>query len=686
MRLLQLQTLECKTSRLKIDQIGLAPPKSLPTLRGSIVDCKGEYLAYNKPKFILNIKYNLSRLVDDRFWEANSLIRSAAKKEPRKKSLEYWENHFSDEIAELNEIIENCLKLNNVDNDYIQERLDEINNRMWRMRKYCAWKRNFPNSESFSDFEELPAEKQLMLEGEVNDLAEMKNDWHELIELKDLQDKTMAQELFASNPNVSISARGVREYPYGNTASQVIGWITPKIFNREMFEQHKFMSYKDGEIAGFAGVEYACEPLLRGKRGEIFQVKRSLAPEVIPREFGQDIQLSLDIKLQKTIEEYLTNPAKNPNFNSPIGLVLIDVKTGKILAMVSTPTYDLNTMRRKGYTEAVENDKKPLQSRAIYKTYPPGSSIKPFILIIGLEENIITPETIISCPSTPQKNWPRCWLQRKWSCHDDQWYGEGGNNGVNALRGSCNIYFTKLAHKSPADKIQMWLWKFGFGREILQVPDFSDLIENNINPDNFSSRKLDESAGIISDKRPSKTPSCFNEITLLSDGEKKWFGMGQGNLRTTVLQVANAFAALARGGIFTTPILYSNLTEAEKIQVEDLNLKPSTIKCVRDGLYAVVNKSHGTAYDTFRNTDFASLGITVYGKTGSTQGPENAWFAGFAEDDQNRSVAIAVVVEGGQHGSTDASPIARDVFEMCNQFGYLGVSFQNDIENTDSTK
>ena len=145
--------------------------------------------------------------------------------------------------------------------------------------------------------------------------------------------------------------------------------------------------------------------------------------------------------------------------------------------------------------------------------------------------------------------------------------------------------------------------------------------------------------------------------------------MGQGNLRATPLQVANSMAAIARGGVLKQPRLFKEIRDSEGMT---LGVSPQTLDIVRDGMNAVVNEPGGTAYREFAPARFAEQGIDVYGKTGSTEEPDNAWFAGFAEDGTGRGVAIAVVVEGGQHGSSDAAPLARDIIQFCIEAQYIG--------------
>ena len=111
---------------------------------------------------------------------------------------------------------------------------------------------------------------------------------------------------------------------------------------------------------------------------------------------------------------------------------------------------------------------------------------------------------------------------------------------------------------------------------------------------------------------------------------------------------------------------------ADDSEAKPLGISPATLETVQAGMSAVVNESGGTAYDAFAESEFSEYGVKVYGKTGSTQAPENACFAGFAEDLQTRCIAIAVIVEGGQSGPKDAAPLGRDIIQLCIDTGYIG--------------
>ncbi|MHC4412547.1 MAG: penicillin-binding transpeptidase domain-containing protein [Planctomycetota bacterium] len=227
------------------------------------------------------------------------------------------------------------------------------------------------------------------------------------------------------------------------------------------------------------------------------------------------------------------------------------------------------------------------------------------------------------------------------------------------------IYFSRLAAGIEAAVLQRWLFNFGFGRKILPSPAIDG---------NRSDRNLRQLHGTISSSitNPQQTISDFNQVPKLKTTEKRWFGIGQGNLRVTPLQVANAMAALARDGLYKPPRLYIDYAGQESSGEIDLKISQITLQVVRDAMYAVVNEPGGTAYNEFARNALAGQEIDVYGKTGSTEGSVNAWFAGFAKDSRGRAIAVALIVEGGQHGSSDAAPLAYDIIQFCIDAGYIG--------------
>jgi penicillin-binding protein 2 len=691
LRLTQMQLLPSSSVRSDIEELKRQRSQSrqLKTVRGKILDRTGiEVLAADEPHFQLCINYKITCFMDDRVRQGK-LLRAADKEEVD--AIAKTQKELDIGLADLNQIINKCAQFKGVRPLEIKTEIQKINDFIWNQRTFQAWARKFPDSEvreqynsiisipdyeAIADFEKKEPDltERLRLVNKV-DITEMHRAWP-LLELKTDDDIFAAQLEFLNVEGIQILPEARRSYPHGSAAAHTIGWVGPVTQNEEdrrLFEDDKLSSYLSGEICGREdGVEYVCETILRGRRGEeVEDIDGQLIRTDI--QFGRDVTLTLDIKLQQRIENYLTTYNHDPNCGPGMSAVVIEVTTGDILALVSIPVFDLNRTRY-DYGDLANDPNKPLINRAINKWYPPGSVVKPLILIAGLESGEITPEKIIPCPAQKAPgNWPSCWLYNRFRAgHDDQWE----NNARNAIRGSCNIYFSRLADKIDPLVLQQWLFKFGYGRNILLPP--LSIAETEL------SRNLRQLSGVIDSSITRGPISSFEQVPPLSKSERRQFGIGQGNLRVTPLQVANAMAAIARDGFYKRPRLFlESSQESASISTSrienressiDLNISPQTLAVIYDGMSAVVSETGGTAYTVFAPvlTSLAEQDIKVYGKTGSTEAPDHAWFAGFATDSQNNSIAIAVVVEGGQHGSSDAAPLARDIIQFCFDAGYVG--------------
>jgi penicillin-binding protein 2 len=598
------------------------------------------------------------------------------------------DKEIREKLEDLQLIIEKCSQFKAVEPNIIWDEIEKINDYVWDLRLFQAWRKNFPNSEVRDDYDSIssvPISRALadfkakqpdpnIRDGLASkiDILEMHKDWP-LLELKTDDDVFAAQLEFMDTEGLYILPKGHRFYPYGSVAAQTIGWVGPATQQRdiELFADDELLSYLEGEVCGREdGVEYVCETILRGKRGKLSHDIDGQLTGRTPTEFGKDVTLTLDIELQQRIENYLTKYPHEPNCGPGMSAVVIEVGTSDILALVSLPLYDLNRVRY-DYGDLVgDRDNKPLISRAINEQYPPGSVVKPLILVAGLETGKITPEEIISCPGqAPPEGWPRCLIFRRSGVgHDSRW----ANTARSAIKGSCNIYFSHLADMIEPEVLQQWLYKFGYGHDVLFLPDsLVDEAKTDV------VRNFNQASGIISSTIPRSKVQSFEDVTPLRESHRRWFGIGQGNLRVTPLQVANAMAAIARGGIYKLPRLIWGPGSSEG---EDLGITLETLAVIYDGMSAVVNEFGGTAYTQFEPflSTLAAEDVKVYGKTGSTEEPEHAWFGGFAQDSTARKIAIAIVVEGGQHGSSDAAPLARDIIQFCIEAGYIGESIVTD--------
>lgn len=677
-RLVHLQTTGYSHSLKEIEEARVLPPRQLPTVRGTIWDRQGRALAIDRPTFYVQISYQLTRLLDPRFKEARltQLMNKEEEDLNREEAEVLLQEELSADLRNLFIVLDTCAEMAGIEPDEIYNKVHKINDDVWRLALHIAWRRKNPDSPNVSN--EDKGRQITPLAVLKADIGEM-YDYYPLIELETDAKQLKAQVAFGEIKGVSIEPLAKRTYPYGSAACHILGWVGPAEPNENQtmdFDEDRYSRYLGGEVSGKWGVERACEVILRGRRGEI---QFNLDDELVDFKktlFGKDVHLTLDIELQKQLEDLLSDPNARSEQDTGIGAVVMEVASGDILAMVSTPTFDLSTVR-KDYGDLEADPADPLVNRALFRDYPPGSTAKPFILIAGFQEKKAGPDTIISCPMENQKQYrfPNCLLFRKGSCHDWRWQNEGGNIARNAIRGSCNVYFSHLADRLDERPLQEWLFRFGFGRAILPGPNLDEYAAE-LDREKGIERNLPQSTGLISRIRPKGPVHTIEDIpTIGHNSENRYMGIGQGIFRATVLQGANGIAAIARGGIYKNPRLFleENDPHNETDQV-DLGLFKYTLTTIRDGMNAVVYKAGGTANETYKNSKLkeGNRGLNLFGKTGSTEKPEHAWFAGWAEDNTGRAIAITIIVEGGQSGARDAAPLGFEVLRICNEMGYVG--------------
>ncbi|RKY13216.1 MAG: hypothetical protein DRP52_03325 [Planctomycetota bacterium] len=667
-RLMTLQTFQAKKARQELVEMRKKPLRQRPTVRGKILDRNGRPLAIDSPSFFLHINYQLTRYRDPR-WRQARILRSLTKDKTRAETeRELYEEEWKEDIEDLEQSIDLAWQLADVSREEIEENVKRINDQIWEQSRFVWWKRRNQDK----TWQQYRAKRESILVTDIVavDLAEMYRTYP-LVELKTPQDLQRAQIELLHLTHLQIKSEAKRDYPYDSAACQLIGWVAPwRDSEAEIFKDDAYMSYLSGEVVGKFGLEKVYEPVLRGRRGAVrYDIEGNLLERIKP-EYGRDVRLTIDIDLQQKIEAML---ATNTIEDKLSAAVVLEVANNDILAMASIPVFDLNTIRQK-YKAVSSNPNKPLIHRALQKNYPPGSVAKPLILVAGLEEKKITPHEVISCGhQPPSKSWPRCISQWKYPPpHDVRWAGEGGNNGRNAIRGSCNIYFSRLANRLDARDLQKWLFKFGYGQNILPVFMPEDISENKA-----AGRSIRQLCGSIIFGAQEKSYTDFsevNEIPADKMSEKRYWGIGQGNLRVTVLQTANALSAISRGGIYKQPRLIDAAGDSiNQPEEHSLGLSRRTLDTVRDGMWAVANENGGTAYKVFRDSPLRTKrGMKIYGKTGSTQNPSMAWFECFAEEPSGRAIVIVVLVEGGLSGSGEAAPLGEKILDLCNRTGYIG--------------
>jgi len=452
-------------------------------------------------------------------------------------------------------------------------------------------------------------------------------------------------------PGLFVDVRPRRAYDYGDLASHLIGYLG-EVDENEL-KQAKETPYRMGTLIGKYGVEYRWENDLRGTDGgrqiEVDALGREIRPLGIVESFpGNNLFLTIDLDLQRTAEEAYQD--KNG------ALVAMDPKTGRILAMVSKPSFEPDIFARnilpEEWKSLVENPHHPLQNKGIQGQYPAGSTFKIVTAIAGLESGSITPDTQFICKGAfPYGNRDfRCWK-------------EGGHGAISlhrALVESCDIYFYQVGLKVGVDLIAHYANEFNLGR----VTGIS-----------------------LPHEKPGTVPSSAWKKKRFGvpwySGETLSFSVGQGYLNATPLQLLMLISGVANGGKQYLPqvvervenIYGKKLKEYPPVELRKANVSEKTLQIVQEALRGAVNDPHGTGWTC------ALKEVKVAGKTGTAQVvrlPDNfkkgdmnrmpqkfrdhAWFVAYAPFEDPK-IAIAVLVEHGGFGASAAAPIAKKVIE-----------------------
>jgi len=452
-------------------------------------------------------------------------------------------------------------------------------------------------------------------------------------------------------PGFSLSERSIRNYPY-NTAAHVLGYVAEVDVN--FLQKHDTDGYEMGDYAGMTGLEKQYENVLMGQRG----VKRFLRDNKgkIQGAFekgqfdtlavaGKNLYTSMDVEVQQLAEKLLQNKIGSA--------VVLNSKTGGVIAMASSPGYNPNLLagnqRRKTIGSLLTDTARPIYNRAIKGQYPPGSTFKPLGALIALDEGLITPSYGFNCFGS----YNNCGDPRKCT-HAGA--GHAANLQV-ALANSCNSYFLqvfRMAIDNPqygSAKNGYLKWKeyinsFGFGRQLgIDLPS-----ENKANiPDTAAYNK------------DFGNPKYWNSCYMLT------LGIGQDRMTATPLQLANSMALIANDGFYYTPHFVDSIEEEDqedKIELAKFRTKQGVTKISSDIFKVIKEGMHDvTVYGTAASVKLP--GHEYCAKTGTAQNPHgenHSIFVCFAPKDNPR-VAVAVVVENAGYGATWAGPISTLLME-----------------------
>jgi len=509
-------------------------------------------------------------------------------------------------------------------------------------------------TERTSDLEQLLAELKALLgltDAEMARFEEQKSQYrrpYESIPLRfQLTEENVA--LLAVNefrlPGIEVEVELVRHYPFNEAFAHSVGYVG-RINDREQAVIEK-ERYEGTHVIGKIGIEKQYEDLLHGSVGyEYVETDaRGNVLRVLEREDatpGEDLYLSIDSRLQLRAEELLEGRRAS--------VVAIDVETGEVLALVSTPSYDANMfvtgISFKDYDSLLHNINRPLYDRALLGQYPPGSTVKPLYALAGLATGAVTKEWSIQDYGEFQlTNQER--VYRDWK--------RGGHGRVDlriAVEQSCDVYFYELGNMVGIDVLSEFGHMFGLGHKTgIDMPS--------------------EMSGIMPSrewKRAARGLSWYPGDTINAS-------IGQGFSLVTPLQLAQMTANIARRGVSLKPHMIHavNEREIEVAQNPLVDIAPDHWNTVHSAMEDVVHSMRGTASAQGRGLSFR-----MAGKTGTAQvvgipqdaeyDPElleefmldHALFVSFAPVEDPK-IAIAVVIENGEHGSYVAAPVAREL-------------------------
>jgi len=445
-----------------------------------------------------------------------------------------------------------------------------------------------------------------------------------------------------------------RSYLYAEATAHLMGYLG-EISEKELDDLDEGEKYGPGDLIGKYGLEKSYEKDLKGIDGgkeiEVDAMGRKI--QVInwsPPYPGNNIKLTIDMRAQLAAWQALKDHAG--------AAVAMDPKTGRILAMVSTPSFDSNALSTKisakDWKAIIENPLNVLMNRVLQAQYPPASTFKPIHAAAALQDKVITPATLIySGPSF------------RYAGHDYRDWQVKGHGTINVHRAiveSSDTFFYQVGLKFGIDRLAEYVKTFGFGKKT-------------------GIGLLNEKAGIVPDSAWKKKAYGVKWY----EGETISVSVGQGYMLTTPLQLVNAYAAIANGGTLHEPFVVDEITSPtgkvlgryEPKEIGKVAISEEVLAYIRDALKGVVNEEKGTA------SSLKSANLKIAGKTGTAQVArlikrtknissiaykyrDHAWFAGFAPYDDPK-IVVVVLVEHGGFGASAAVPVAREIFKA-----YLG--------------
>lgn len=717
----------------------LTLPRLIETTRGRILDRNGEPLAVDEGCIDACVDYRALRAEPDAKWVRELALQrvkdrlgeklNTTPRAERIKMRESFEQTIRDQIRAM---WKELARLSGKSEEEINQIRGDIESRV-TFRKRVIWYARYARAMSRQLQKETPAWYQRWLMGDDSNGPNIDSFAMEIGEetaahvILPAIDKS-AHDHLAKNldryPGLVLKGGSHRIYPFGDAAAHVIGNLG-KVnaedlqHNDDEGEDADRRAYQRNDRIGRSGLEMLAEPMLRGARGkELYSSLDNKVVQSFPAVPGQDVRATLDISLQQDIQKCFHQAVIDVSDDgvAPLTIdahgaaVVLDVRSGEVLALVSNPSYDLNKFDESYGVLLKDAVNAPLMNRATQSQLEPGSTAKLIVGIGAISAGLVGINEGIECTGAPvinkvRWNYNKCWTVSHFASPFDPMaahhmipFPHRGHDGnpdgfltfSDALCRSCNVYFVQCADRLGIQQLSSWMQDFGLGR-----------------PTGIG---IAETRGRL----PSQYEGRQVEMTTWSAG------IGQGSVWASPLQMANVAATIARDGVWLRPRLLERgmMTRPYKPAgagnhwdniPDQINLPvaPEAVRAAKRGMIQVVNDPAGTGTKIKRDD------LLVAGKTGTAQASalkirrkaesgellievprpgtltepnpqypwylafdaegknlKHAWFIGFAPANDPK-IAFAVMVQYGGGGGATAGPIAARVLDACIKHGYL---------------
>ena len=457
-------------------------------------------------------------------------------------------------------------------------------------------------------------------------------------------------DLNGVKPVISIS----RDYPYKENFTHILGYVSQANENDILTNENIKEKFVPGLKVGKTGLERSFEKRLIGsnsvERYEVNAYGRRISQLAFQKgDQGETIKLTIDTKIQELANDLLKEKAGS--------ICVIDIYTGAIIAMHSSPSFDPNSfvfgISQDEWQLIRNNPMKPLVNKSLSGNYSPGSTIKPIVALSALENEIISPDFTVQCKG--HKN-PLELFGQTYHCWKKE--GHGFVNLREAMKQSCDTYFYEVARRLGVDRLSVTAKNFGLGKKV-----FKNIFDNEKN-------------GLIPNTEWKKNALGRNWVL----GETIITGIGQGFIQTTPIQLCLMTAQIANGGYKIYPKIVANDDNQYADKFTPLYKKSRNIKIVQDAMFSSTNEVRGTSY----RSRLDDPKYKFAGKTGTSQVKkiterdreldlktfqipyeerDHALYVAFGPY-KNPRYALSIIIEHGGSGGTVAAPLAKELFKM----------------------